>query len=124
MKKQGNTIDISKIPAKPRQGTLPGTEDPVYQDLIDRAAIYNERMTERVSLSNQETEARENLIACMHKHGLTTYKTPIGTIVIDVSEKLKIVKTAEQQEAEKPPPKTRQIGPELTGDGEGAGAGA
>src|SRR5262245_24668416 len=68
-------------PKKDRQSFIPGTEPPSIPAIDDAADTYYEAMMERVKLSAEEDEAKDNLIDKMKENGLDRYETKHGLVV-------------------------------------------
>src|SRR6266478_3835432 len=58
----------------PRQKSLPGMEDRAIRTLNDAALAYDEVKKERMALTEQEVEAKENVRELMHKAKRTHYR--------------------------------------------------
>jgi hypothetical protein len=50
-------------------------------ELTEAGEAYEDAMLERVKLTQAETEAHDALIAVMHKHKRTVYRSPEGLVV-------------------------------------------
>ncbi len=66
---------------RPKKTYLPDMEPESIPELDSAADIYYDAMQERVRLSKEEDEAKDNLIDKMKEHGLTLYETREGLIV-------------------------------------------
>lgn len=71
---------------KQKQGFLPDMEPPSIKAIDDAADIYYDAMQERVKLSREEDEAKDNLIDKMKEHGLDRYETADGKVVTVTSK--------------------------------------
>ena len=94
---------MAKAAAKKKQGFLPGMDPPSIKAIDDAADIYYDVMTERVKLSKEEDEAKDNLIDKMKEHGLDRYETADGKVVTVTSKsniKVKRKKDAEESNGE------------------------
>lgn len=92
-----------KKKAGPKQGRLPGMNDPKLADLEDAAYDYVEIRDRRMALMEQEVPAKARVLAAMHKHGKKTYRCDELEIqLVEEAEnvKVRIVK-------EKPPKKEK-----------------
>jgi hypothetical protein len=70
-----------------KQGFIPGTEPPLIREIDDAAETYYEAMMERVKLSKDEDEAKQNLIDKMVKHDIERYETPDGLVITVTNKK-------------------------------------
>jgi hypothetical protein len=69
-------------PAEPvEQPFLNGMEPPRIKAIDQAAKIYHRVKMERVALSKEEDEAKDNLIDKMKEHDMQLYETPDGMIV-------------------------------------------
>lgn len=82
---------------KPKQTYIPGTEPPCFPEIDGAAENYYEAMQERVKLSKEEDEAKDNLIDKMKAHGLTRceYDDKVVSITDKSNVKVKRKKTVE-----------------------------
>jgi hypothetical protein len=91
--------DTKKRRGRPaRQKRLPGMEEETVAALEDAAHTYYDAMMERVKLSEEEAEAKDNLIERMKEHGRDRYETADGFVVSVLSKsnvKMKKKKDAE-----------------------------
>ncbi len=93
----------------PRQKSLPGMEDRAIRTLNDAALAYDEVKKERMALTEQEVEAKENVRELMHKAKRTHYRYKNITIdlvpegeAVKVRVKSQAVNGEEEEEAETP----------------------
>ena len=63
------------------QGHLNGMEPPRIKAIDQAAKIYHRAKVDRMALSQEEDEAKDNLIDKMKEHDLQLYETPDGMIV-------------------------------------------
>ena len=92
--------ELLKTPAnaakrKPRQGRLPGTEDPEIEELESAAEDYAEVRDKRMALTTDEVELKEELLKLMHAHDKTRYfhaGIEIRVVAKDETVKVKIAK--------------------------------
>jgi hypothetical protein len=70
-----------------KQEFIPGTEPPRVREIDDAAETYYEAMMERVKLSKDEDEAKQNLIDKMVKHDIERYETPDGLVITVTNKK-------------------------------------
>jgi hypothetical protein len=63
------------------QGYIPGTEPETHKDIDQAAKVYYKAMTERKELSEEEDQAKDNLIDKMKEHRLQYYETKDGKVV-------------------------------------------
>lgn len=87
----------------PRQTALPGMEDRAIAALQDAAMSYAEIRDQRVALSAQEVELKNQLLDLMHGYKKTHYSH--GNVVIDIvpekeTIKVKIKKADDMSEEE------------------------
>jgi hypothetical protein len=86
---------------RPRQQRIPGTEPESIKAIDDAADNYYEVMVERVRLSKQEDDAKDNLIDKMKENGVDRYETPDGLIVtITAKSNVKVKRKAESENGE------------------------
>lgn len=64
-----------------RQGHLAGMDPPSIKAIDDAADIYFDAMQRRVALSQEEHEAKDNLIDKMKENDQTIYTTADGLVV-------------------------------------------
>ena len=67
--------------ADAEQGYLPGQEPPRIKAIDQAAKVYHNAKKERMGLSEEEDQAKDNLIDKMKEHDLQYYETPDGMIV-------------------------------------------
>ena len=60
-------------PSKERQKFIEGTEPPRFKDIDEAAKAYVGVRDERMGLTDDETAAKDKLLAKMKEHGLTDY---------------------------------------------------
>ncbi len=110
-KKAKKKQNKAPAPAKkgPRQASLPGLEDRAIRTLNDAALAYDEVKKERMALTEQEVEAKENVRELMHKAKRTHYRYKNITIdlvpegeAVKVRVKSQAVNGEEEEEAETP----------------------
>jgi hypothetical protein len=70
-----------KAKAKAKQPFLEGMEPPRIKAIDEAAEIYHDAKMDRVKLSKDEDEAKDNLIDLMKQHDIALYETPDGLIV-------------------------------------------
>lgn len=63
------------------QGYLDGQEPPRIKAIDQAARIYHKAKTERMALSEEEDQAKDNLIDKMKEHDLQYYEANNGLIV-------------------------------------------
>ena len=63
------------------QGYLEGQEPPRIKAIDQAAKIYHNAKKDRMALSEEEDQAKDNLIDKMKEHDLQYYETPDGMIV-------------------------------------------
>lgn len=63
------------------QGHLDGMEPPRIKAIDQAAKVYHNAKKERMALSEEEDQAKDNLIDKMKEHDLQYYETPDGVIV-------------------------------------------
>jgi hypothetical protein len=84
-----------------RQQMIPGTEPPSIPKIDKAAEAYVEVRDERMSLTEKETDAHDNLLSLLREHGLETYEFDGMTVRIDTKQKVKVRrKNEEAQEDE------------------------
>lgn len=69
-----------------KQGHLPGMEPITIPALEGAAANYYDVIMERVDLSKQEADAKQNLLGKMHENKLERYITGDGLVVMCLSK--------------------------------------
>lgn len=75
---------------KAKQGFLPEMEPPSHKDIDQQADLYFEAKTERMRLTEEETNQKQALLTAMKKHELTHYETPDGLLVdVEAEEAIK-----------------------------------
>jgi tRNA C32,U32 (ribose-2'-O)-methylase TrmJ len=99
----------TKAKSRTKKQYLPGLEPPSHKDVDGAAETYYDAMMERTKLSKEESEAMDNLVELMTKHGITHYETPDGLVISVLSKtKAKVKKKKDVAESNG----------EATGDGE------
>lgn len=89
----------------PKQGRLPGTEDPKIQEIHEAAEAYVDVRDKRIALSQKEGEVKKDLLAVLHKHKKKTYHFEDDDESLDIEivpegEKLKVRRQKKVEEAE------------------------
>lgn len=70
-----------KKAAPAEQGYLPEMEPPRIKAIDQAAKIYHQAKVDRMALSEEEDQAKDNLIDKMKEHDLQIYECPGGLIV-------------------------------------------
>lgn len=113
------------VKPRPRQARLPGTEDNRIAAIETAAEHYASVRDERMSLSKQEHEAKDDVHAAMRKAGKTHYSR--GGITVDIvpeEETVKVrIKPAGEESDEDEFPDTAPDGVGVKGQPESAGTG-
>ena len=82
---------------RPRQGYLPDMEPPSIK-AVDRAALaYVEARDERMAKLKAETDAKDNLLALLKEHNLTSYEFDGYTVTITSTADVKVRRKKEQE---------------------------
>lgn len=86
---------------KARQGLLNGMEAESIPEVDDAAEIYHEAKLARVKLTEEEHEAKDNLIDKMKENSLSLYETPDGLVVsITATSNVKTKRKSEAKDEE------------------------
>jgi hypothetical protein len=83
-----------------KQRRLPGTEDPVIEELVEAAEHYVDIRDKRMSLTPKENELKTDLLNLMHKHHKKTYNHNGITIEIIAEEETVKVRVKKQEDEE------------------------
>jgi len=70
----------------PKQQRLPGQESAHHKDITKAAEKYVEVRDQRMDLTRQETEQRDNLLTAMRKHKLSMYEDDNAGLEVQVIE--------------------------------------
>jgi len=84
---------------RPKQGQLPGLEDPKIPAIDEAADNYAEVRDERMELTKTEVTRRDTLLRLMQENGLETYRYD-GRVVKVVKSEIKVKVVAAKDAAD------------------------
>lgn len=86
--------------AKKKQQELPGMERKTVKELDDAAEHYVAMRDIRIRASENESDAKQTLIAAMRKHEILSYRVADGSLVVTLASKDNVKVTEAEEEAQ------------------------